>query len=70
VARGDSGTVAAHRGALDEYAHGHGGDDVLLAYLNLARVTARRALDRGLLDRARYDAVLAALDPADGKDTP
>jgi predicted short-subunit dehydrogenase-like oxidoreductase (DUF2520 family) len=70
VARGDSGTVAAHRGALDEYAHGHGGDDVLLAYLDLARVTARRALDRGLLDRARYDAVLAALDPADGKDTP
>lgn len=70
VARGDAGTVAAHRGALDEYAHGHGGDDVLLAYLDLARVTARRALDRGLLDRARYDAVLAALDPADGKDTP
>ncbi|MCM3688025.1 Rossmann-like and DUF2520 domain-containing protein [Kocuria rosea] len=70
VARGDAGTVAAHRGALDEYAHGHGDDDVLLAYLDLARVTARRALDRGLLDRARYDAVLAALDPADGKDTP
>lgn len=70
VARGDAGTVAAHRGALDEYAHGHGGDDVLLAYLDLARVTARRALDRGLLDRARYDAVLAALDPADGKDIP
>jgi predicted short-subunit dehydrogenase-like oxidoreductase (DUF2520 family) len=79
VARGDAGTVAAHRGALDEYAHGHGGDDVLLAYLDLARVTARRALDRGLLDRARYDAVLAALeltggtdgtDGTDGKDTP
>ncbi|MHC5559668.1 Rossmann-like and DUF2520 domain-containing protein [Kocuria sp. U4B] len=70
VARGDAGTVAAHRGALDEYAHGHGGDDVLLAYLDLARVTARRALERGLLDRARYDAVLAALDPADGKDIP
>ena len=70
VARGDAGTVAAHRGALDEYAHGHRGDDVLLAYLDLARVTARRALDRGLLDRPRYDAVLAALDLTDGKDTP
>jgi predicted short-subunit dehydrogenase-like oxidoreductase (DUF2520 family) len=76
VARGDAGTVAAHRGALDEYAHGHEGDDVLLAYLDLARVTARRALDRGLLDRTRYDAVLAALeltggtDGTDGKDTP
>ena len=62
VARGDAGTVAAHRDALDEYAHGHGSDDVLLAYLDLARVTARRALDRGLLDRPRYDAVLAALE--------
>jgi predicted short-subunit dehydrogenase-like oxidoreductase (DUF2520 family) len=73
VARGDAGTVAAHRGALDEYAHGHEGDDVLLAYLDLARVTARRALDRGLLDRTRYDAVLAALEltgGTDGKDTP
>jgi predicted short-subunit dehydrogenase-like oxidoreductase (DUF2520 family) len=70
VARGDTGTVAAHRGALDEYAHGHQGDDVLLAYLDLARVTARRALDRGLLDRPRYEAVLAALDLTDGKDTP
>jgi predicted short-subunit dehydrogenase-like oxidoreductase (DUF2520 family) len=70
VARGDAGTVAAHRGALDEYAHRHQGDDVLLAYLDLARVTARRALDRGLLDRPRYDAVLAALDLTDGKDTP
>lgn len=70
VARGDAGTVAAHRGALDEYAHGHQGDDVLVAYLDLARVTARRALDRGLLDRPRYEAVLAALDLTDGKDTP
>ncbi|MEX5299081.1 DUF2520 domain-containing protein [Kocuria sp. CPCC 205292] len=76
VSRGDAGTVAAHRDALDEYAHGHGGDDVLLAYLDLARVTARRALDRGLLDRPRYDAVLAALeltrgtDGTDGEDTP
>lgn len=79
VSRGDAGTVAAHRDALDEYAHGHGGDDVLLAYLDLARVTARRALDRGLLDRTRYDAVLAALelthgpdgtDGTDGEDTP
>ncbi|MFF0989344.1 Rossmann-like and DUF2520 domain-containing protein [Kocuria nitroreducens] len=75
VARGDAGTVAAHRDALDEYAHGHGGDDVLLAYLDLARVTARRALDRGLLDRPRYDAVLAALElthgtaGTDGEDT-
>lgn len=69
VARGDAGTVAAHREALDEYAHGHAGDDVLLAYLDLARVTARRALDRGLLDRPRYDAVLAALDLTDGQDT-
>ena len=70
VARGDAGTVAAHRGALDEYAHGRGGDDVLLAYLDLARATARRALDRGLLDRPRYDAVLAALELTDGEDTP
>lgn len=70
VARGDAGTVAAHRGALDEYARGHRGDDVLLAYLDLARVTARRALDRGLLDRSRYETVLAALDLTDGKDTP
>lgn len=81
VARGDAGTVAAHRRALDEYARGHAGDDVLLAYLDLARVTARRALDRGLLERTRYDAVLAALEltgapggpdprPADGEDTP
>ncbi|MFI7484000.1 Rossmann-like and DUF2520 domain-containing protein [Kocuria sp. M1R5S2] len=70
VARGDAGTVSAHRNALDEYAHDHGGDDVLLAYLDLARVTARRALDRGLLDRPRYEAVLAALELTDGEDAP
>ncbi len=60
VARGDAGTVVAHREALE----GHDAPDTLQAYLGMARATAERALERGVLPAALGAAILAAL--ADG----
>ncbi len=57
VARGDAGTVQAHRAALD----GHDSPDTRQAYLGMARATALRALQRGILPPDRGDAILAAL---------
>lgn len=65
VVRGDAGTVREHRLALSEQALAHGRDDVLRAYLDLARVTADRALNRGTLGTAGHRAVLEALGPVD-----
>ncbi|KAA9394134.1 pantoate--beta-alanine ligase [Kocuria coralli] len=64
VSRGDAGTVREHRLALAEEALATGQDDVLRAYADLARVTADRALARGRLDPAAYQAVIEALGPA------
>lgn len=66
VARGDVGTVAAHAEALNEYDAGSGGD-VLAAYLAMARATARRAVNRGLLKEGQFDDISNALD---GSNTP
>lgn len=60
VARGDAGTVSAHRRALEA----HDAPDVRQAYLGMARATAVRALERGLLSAAQGEAVLAALADA------
>ena len=64
VARGDAGTVRAHRAALE----GHDAPDTRQAYLGMARSTALRALERGVLSAAQGEAILAALadGPADG----
>ncbi|WP_298251935.1 Rossmann-like and DUF2520 domain-containing protein [uncultured Arthrobacter sp.] len=60
VARGDAGTVVAHREALG----GHDAPDTRQAYLGMARATAERALGRGVLSPAQGEAILAALaDP-------
>lgn len=73
VARGDVGTVAAHAEVLNEYDAGSGGD-VLAAYLAMARATARRAVNRGLLKEGQFDEINNALDgsntPHKGEDPP
>jgi predicted short-subunit dehydrogenase-like oxidoreductase (DUF2520 family) len=73
VARGDVGTVAAHMEALKEYDGGAGGD-VLVAYRAMARATARRAVNRGLLKQGQFGDINNALDssgtPDNGEDRP
>ncbi len=71
VARGDTGTVAAHAGALREYDGGSAGD-ILEAYLAMARATARRAGSRGLLKPEQLDGIEQALGGPgqDGTDGP
>ncbi len=61
VARGDTGTVAAHAEALREYDGGSGGD-ILQAYLAMARATARRAGNRGVLKPDQRRGIGEALD--------
>ncbi|WP_369745764.1 Rossmann-like and DUF2520 domain-containing protein [Paenarthrobacter sp. AMU7] len=60
VARGDVGTVSAHAQALKEYDGGAGGD-VLAAYQAMARATARRAENRGLLRPEQLNEIDEAL---------
>ncbi|MBG6183532.1 putative short-subunit dehydrogenase-like oxidoreductase (DUF2520 family) [Arthrobacter sp. CAN_A214] len=68
VSRGDTGTVAAHAEALAA----HDAQDIRIAYRGMARATAQRAVERGLLSREQGDAVVAVLDggseidPGDG----
>lgn len=61
VVRGDAGTVREHRLALAEVALATGGDDTLRTYVDMARVTADRALARGVLDAVGHERVLEAL---------
>lgn len=58
VARGDVGTVAIHRAALERESVTA---DVREAYLAMARATAQRAVGRGLLTDAQAAAILDAL---------
>lgn len=64
VARGDAGTVRIHRAALEA----HDAPDTRQAYLGMARATALRALERGVLTPAQGESILAALadDPGTG----
>jgi predicted short-subunit dehydrogenase-like oxidoreductase (DUF2520 family) len=64
VARGDTGTVAAHAEALREHDGGSGGD-ILDAYLAMARATARRAGSRGLLNPDQLEGIARALEGTD-----
>jgi len=57
VARGDAGTVAAHRQVIART----GAADVLQAYRVMGRATAERALATGRLDAASAEALLDAL---------
>lgn len=65
VARGDAGTVAAHAAALTEAPA-----DVRRAYVELAAVTALRALERGVLSREKALAVIDALAVSGQEGTP
>lgn len=56
VARGDVGTVSAHSAALADAP-----DDIHLAYTRLAAVTARRAVERGVLTQEQARAITDAL---------
>ncbi|MCT9872023.1 Rossmann-like and DUF2520 domain-containing protein [Paenarthrobacter aurescens] len=60
VARGDAGTVSAHVQALREYDGGAGGD-IFAAYQAMARATARRAGNRGLLRPEQLNEIDEAL---------
>lgn len=66
VARGDAGTVRAHRAALEA----HDAPDTRQAYLGMARATALRALERGLLSSGQGEAILAALADLPGPGSP
>jgi predicted short-subunit dehydrogenase-like oxidoreductase (DUF2520 family) len=69
VARGDVGTVQAHRGALAEYEADGGPADIRAAYQAMARATAMRALSRGLLNEVQAAAIIQALsNPTEGPD--
>lgn len=56
VARGDSGTVAAHLAALRAHA-----PEIVPAYIALARLTADRALQAGRLDATSAERLLGVL---------
>lgn len=58
VSRGDTGTVAAHGRALAR----HDAQDIRIAYREMARATAFRALERGLLSQGQAIAIVAVLD--------
>jgi len=69
VARGDAGTVAAHRAALAQREAQEAGasPDIRAAYQAMARATAMRALSRGLLDPVQAEAIIQALsNPTEG----
>lgn len=63
VARGDAGTLAAHREILEGFGREEGAADIGRAYLAMARATAERAHRRGALSEAALREVLAALSP-------
>lgn len=63
VARGDVGTVLAHRQALLDYELEHTGTDIRQAYEELARATAKRALARGRLKEDQAAQILDILNP-------
>lgn len=65
VVRGDAGTIREHRLALAEAALASGHEDVLRTYTALARVTADRAKDRGVLSAVDHARVVEALGSGD-----
>jgi predicted short-subunit dehydrogenase-like oxidoreductase (DUF2520 family) len=68
VARGDAGTVAAHLSRLSKLVPGSSGTDPLVnAYLALARLTADRALEAGLLAPERAGELLEVLNEDGGR---
>ena len=68
VARGDVGTVAAHREVLESFAQEEGAADIGETYRAAASATARRAHAHGRLDAESLQQVLRALDPRQQED--
>ncbi|OAX52493.1 Rossmann-like and DUF2520 domain-containing protein [Rothia kristinae] len=62
VARGDVGTLAAHREILEGFAREEDAADIGRAYLAMARASAERAHRRGALSAAALKQVLGALE--------
>ena len=68
VARGDAGTVAAHLARLSKFSQGSAASDPLVnAYLALARLTADRALEAGLLAPEQAGELLEVLNEDGGR---
>lgn len=61
VVRGDAGTLREHRQALEEAIEHCVSGDVLPTYIGIASATAQRAHRRGVLHKADYEQVTAAL---------
>jgi predicted short-subunit dehydrogenase-like oxidoreductase (DUF2520 family) len=64
VARGDAGTVAAHRDVIAAVATEADAADILATYRALARATAQRAIASGRLKAEAAEALLDALSEA------
>ena len=68
IARGDAGTVASHLSQLAKLGQASGPVDPLVnAYLALARLTADRALEAGLLAPERAGELLEVLNEDGGR---
>ncbi|TJY70113.1 DUF2520 domain-containing protein [Arthrobacter sp. CAU 1506] len=70
VARGDAGTVRSHHEALLRREVDSGSTDIRLAYEELARSTAQRALERGLLKEAQATEILDILAQSHPEENP
>ncbi|HXF01391.1 MAG TPA: DUF2520 domain-containing protein [Arthrobacter sp.] len=70
VARGDAGTVRSHHEALLRRELDSGSTDIRLAYEELARATAQRAVERGMLKEARATEILDILAQANPEENP
>lgn len=70
VARADTGSIAAHRRALVELSRQTGTADILSAYQELSRATARRALVRGRLSEAQCADIFDALESGQEQEGP
>ena len=70
VARGDAGTVRSHHEALLRREVDSGSTDIRLAYEELARATAQRALERGLLKEAQATEILDILAQSHPEENP
>ncbi|MET1153438.1 DUF2520 domain-containing protein [Arthrobacter sp.] len=70
VARGDAGTVRSHHEALLRREVDSGSTDIRLAYEELARATAQRAVERGMLKEAQATEILDILAQSKPEENP
>jgi predicted short-subunit dehydrogenase-like oxidoreductase (DUF2520 family) len=70
VARGDAGTVRSHHEALLRREVDSGSTDIRMAYEELARATAQRAVERGMLKEAQATEILDILSQSNPEENP